>query len=274
MTEWAKTITKVITWIEDNITNDFSRNDLANHAGYSQFYLSRLFRLATGTTIKKYIADRRIYKAALDIKDTNVRIIDIAVKYGFSSQEALTRALKAAYGCTPHALRKNPHLNIPLTQKPVRPFENQKGEDTMSDYLAKSKKIVREFTKTTGFNHKLVCINIVSPAPKKLADFYSKVFNADICEDHGGPNRIEIWLGERNENTVCVVANSDEGFKPQSYNTCQGFEFRVLDADAEYKRILDLGIEIPEPPKNTPWGYRYFHIKDTDGNGIDIVAPL
>lgn len=59
-----------------------------------------------------------------------------------------------------------------------------------------------------------------------------------------------------------------------TYNTCQGFEFRVLDIDAEYKRICDLGIAVEEPPKEVPWGYRFFHIKDPAGNGIDIVAPI
>jgi len=144
----------------------------------------------------------------------------------------------------------------------------------MNDYLTEGKKIMSDFTEKTGFKHKLVGINVVTSDPKKLADFYRKVFNADICEDHGGPNRIEIWIGERNESTVWITANFDKDFQPQTYNTCQGFEFRVLDADAEYKRICDLGVEVKSPPEEVPWGYRFFHIKDPDGNGIDIVAPL
>lgn len=144
----------------------------------------------------------------------------------------------------------------------------------MSDYLERGKEILSNFTKTTGFSRKLVSINIVSSDPKHLAHFYRDILGADICEDHGGPHRIEIWLGERSENTTCIVANFDEGFTPQTFNTCQGFEFRVADADAEYKRIRDLGVVAKEPPKDLPWGYRYFNIKDPDGNGIDIVQAL
>jgi uncharacterized glyoxalase superfamily protein PhnB len=61
---------------------------------------------------------------------------------------------------------------------------------------------------------------------------------------------------------------------PQTYNTCQGFEFRVDNVDAEYERLCALGIEIKEAPQDLSWGYRFFHIKDPDGNGIDIVQKL
>jgi len=122
----------------------------------------------------------------------------------------------------------------------------------------------------------LVLINIVSAEPKKLADFYENVLGADItrCELHGYPQRIEMWFAPRSDNTVCIVANEDKEFKPQTYNACQGFEFRVADADTEYERICTIGIEVKEPPKDLPYGYRFFHIKDPDGNGIDIVQEL
>ena len=276
MTEWYDAINKAKNWIEDNLTDEFTLLDLANQSGYSPFYFSRLFRQIVGMTIKNYITDRRLYRAALDIRDTKERIIDIAIKYGFSSQEALTRAIKSLYGYTPHAFRKNPYLISLSTRTDVSPLENinEKKEYSMNDYLEKSKRIMDDFTKSTGFTRKMVGINIVSSDPKRIADFYKSVLGADICEEHGGPHRIEIWFGERNENTTWITVNYDEGFKPQTFNTCQGFEFRVADAVAEYKRIKALGIEIKEPPKDLPWGCRYFNIKDPDGNGIDIVQAL
>ena len=276
--EWRDAIEKSLSWIEDNMTEEFSLLDLANHAGYSPFYFSRLFRLVVGMTIKKYIADRRLCRAAFDMRDTQERLIDIAIKYGFSSQEAMTRALKTEYGCTPYAFRKNPYLISLPTQMFVSHLENinEKKGLSMNDYLENGKQILDSFTKATGFTRKFVGINIVSSNPERLANFYKEVLGAYIVNDkeHGGPHRIEIWFGERNENTTWITVNYDEGFKPQTYNTCQGFEFRVSDADAEYNRICGLGIEIKEPPKDLPWGYRYFNIKDPDGNGIDIVAAL
>lgn len=142
--------------------------------------------------------------------------------------------------------------------------------------LEKGKRILREFTATTGFTRKLVLINIVSANPVELGEFYSKVLQANVINDtaHGGPDRIEIWFGERDENAVCIAINYQKDYKPAKTTTCQGFEFRVADANAEYKRMLSMGIEIDQAPQDLPWGYRYFHIKDPDGNGIDLVQAL
>ena len=45
MNEWIETIEKALDWIDENITDEFTLLDLANHVGYSTFYFSRLFRL-------------------------------------------------------------------------------------------------------------------------------------------------------------------------------------------------------------------------------------
>jgi len=121
---------------------------------------------------------------------------------------------------------------------------------------------------------KLICINVPTPDTKRFSEFYQKVLGANIDESHGGPNRIEIWFGDKNERTVCIVASQDDKYEKSETTACQGFEFAVQNANEEYERILSLGIEIKESPKDLPWGYRYFNIKDPDGNGIDIVQAL
>lgn len=133
---------------------------------------------------------------------------------------------------------------------------------------------MRDFTAATGFTKKLVLVNIVSANPLRLSQFYHDILDANIVTDHGGPNRIEIWFGEQDERAVCIAVNYQEDYKPAKITACQGFEFRVANANAEYKRMLNLGVEIEQAPQDLPWGYRYFHIKDPDGNGIDIVQAL
>ena len=71
------------------------------------------------------------------LRDTDERIIDIAVKYGFSSQEALTRAFRSLFGCTPAAYRRNPvPVPFPIYKTVIFPEQYQKlhkGELEMSD---------------------------------------------------------------------------------------------------------------------------------------------
>ena len=120
----------------------------------------------------------------------------------------------------------------------------------------------------------LTSINLPTPNARELANFYHKVLGANIDDSHGGPNRIEIWSGDRNEKTVCIVATQDIEYKKAKTTACQGFEFLVDDVDAIYERMQSLEIHTEESPRDLPWGYRFFNIKDPDGNGIDIVQKL
>lgn len=127
----------IINWIEDHLTETPSLLEMADQIGYSPYYCSNRFHDIVGMTIKSYISGRRLAKATLEIRDTNVRILDIAIKYGYSSQEALTRAFVNAYGCTPAAYRKNP-IPVPLSNLQVVFFPEHyinKGEPTMNKTL-------------------------------------------------------------------------------------------------------------------------------------------
>lgn len=113
MYEWHEAVQKMIDWIELHLTEEPTLLEMSRQIGYSPYYCSTQFHRISGVTIKNYVAGRRLARAAIDLRDTGERILDIAVKYGFSSQEALTRAFRSAFGCTPGAYRKKP-VPVPL----------------------------------------------------------------------------------------------------------------------------------------------------------------
>jgi len=126
---------------------------------------------------------------------------------------------------------------------------------------------------------RLKCVNLVSANPERLAEFYRTVLGANTNEFHGRPHRIEMWCGgapgeSPDEGTVLIVVNFDADYTRRPTWACQGVELQVSDVDAEYMRVQALGVDVKESPKDLPWGYRYFHIKDHDGNGIDLVQAL
>lgn len=102
----VKTIENMVDWIEENIKVNPTLEEMSNYVGYSSFYCSEKFHEHVGVTFKKYIANRKISLAALDIKNTKRRVLDIAMEYGFSSQESFTRAFVKAYGYTPKNYRR------------------------------------------------------------------------------------------------------------------------------------------------------------------------
>lgn len=135
--EWNETVQKMIDWIEAHLTENPSLLEMSNQIGYSPYYCSNRFHEIVGMTFKSYVAGRRLVRAALEIRDTKIRILDIAIKYGYSSQEALTRAFMNAFGCTPAAYRNHP-VPIVLSNSKVVCFPEHyesKGEVTMSQLL-------------------------------------------------------------------------------------------------------------------------------------------
>lgn len=137
MFEWNENVQKMINWIEAHLTENPSLLEMSGQIGYSPYYCSNRFHEVVGMTFKSYIAGRRLAMSALEIRDTNARILDIAIKYGYSSQEALTRAFMNAFGCTPAAYRKNPvPINLSIMQVVFFPEHYiKKGESTMNQTL-------------------------------------------------------------------------------------------------------------------------------------------
>lgn len=106
--QWRYSMQEMIDWIELNIENNPTLMDMSKQIGYSPYYCSNLFHRITGMTIKKYLSGRKLCYIATALRDTNRRILDIALQFGFSSQESMTRAFVKAFGCTPKAYRINP----------------------------------------------------------------------------------------------------------------------------------------------------------------------
>lgn len=108
MLEWMFTTKQLIDYIDANAISNPSLTDIAEQVGYSTYHCSEQFHKVAGMTIREYISKRKLYAAAMALQKTQDAIIDIALDCGFSSQQALTRAFRKAFGCSPATYRKNP----------------------------------------------------------------------------------------------------------------------------------------------------------------------
>ncbi len=109
-------IQAAINWIEGNITDDITLQQISDYLGYSRYHTSRKFKEYTGSTLRAYISLRKLSSAAKELRDKNVRIIDIAFKYGFNSQEAFTKSFHKAFEINPGEYVKSKRP-IPLVLK-------------------------------------------------------------------------------------------------------------------------------------------------------------
>lgn len=92
--------------ITQNIKNK-KTEDIAKSLYCSKSSLEKLFRLVTNMSIKDYSLRRRMSCAAKEIKQCpDMSLLDLAIKYGYSSNEAFTRAFVKVWHVTPSEYRK------------------------------------------------------------------------------------------------------------------------------------------------------------------------
>jgi len=98
---------ELITWIEGNIAKRLLLTDVASKSGFSLWYLQRIFKNHTGMTLGLFINRSRMESARKDIISDAGTIADIAIKYGYESQQSFSRAFRRHYGIAPATYRKN-----------------------------------------------------------------------------------------------------------------------------------------------------------------------
>lgn len=125
MSEWNRNIQRIVKEIDlcirEHNDETLTLKRLADKLNYSEFYFSGKFGEISGMRFRDYLRYRKLAFALKQIRDTEDRILDIALEYGFSSHEAFTRAFKEAYGITPSEYRKNPRPVVLRTV--IKPFD-------------------------------------------------------------------------------------------------------------------------------------------------------
>ena len=117
--EWLTSIRTAIDYMEEHLTDNISAQDVADRVYLSPFFLQKGFSLMTGYGIGEYIRNRRLYRAALDLKETDDKVIDIAFRYGYETPESFTKAFSRFHGATPSQVRGGAAIStfLPLTIK-------------------------------------------------------------------------------------------------------------------------------------------------------------
>ncbi|MCU0079781.1 AraC family transcriptional regulator [Extibacter muris] len=117
--EWMQRLNQSIEYIEQHITEELDYEKVAEVAGCPSYYFQQMFLYMTDMTLREYIRRRRLSLAAVELQRDTGRVIDIAVKYGYESPTAFTRAFKSFHGIVPSVLKTE---NVPLRAYPPLQF--------------------------------------------------------------------------------------------------------------------------------------------------------
>lgn len=103
--DWIRDLNTAIKYIEENLTNEISAEEAAKEIHLSSFHFQRMFSLLTGVTLGEYIRNRRLSLAGSELQSQNVKVIDVAMKYGYDAPESFTKAFTRFHGVTPNKAR-------------------------------------------------------------------------------------------------------------------------------------------------------------------------
>lgn len=103
---WIETIENAIRFIEGNISEELTVSRIAAEVNTSAFYFQRGFSMLCGYTVGEYIRLRRLSLAGSELLTSDIKIIDLAMKYGYDSPDSFSKAFTRFHGCTPTDVRK------------------------------------------------------------------------------------------------------------------------------------------------------------------------
>ncbi len=102
---WLANLNGALQYIEDNLAEEIDLKEAARLACCSEYHFSRMFSFLAGIPLSEYIRRRRLTLAAFELQAGDRRIMDLAVKYGYSSADAFSRAFQGLHGVPPSSVK-------------------------------------------------------------------------------------------------------------------------------------------------------------------------
>ena len=134
--DWITGIQKAIDYVEAHITEPIDYEEAAKRAYSSSFHFQRVFSILCGFTLGEYIRWRRLSLAGSELLQSNEKIIDLAMKYGYDTPESFSRAFTRFHGIAPSQAKNNSAVLKSFSRLSVKLILN--GGNTM-DYRVETK---------------------------------------------------------------------------------------------------------------------------------------
>ncbi len=103
--DMVKGMQKAVDFIEEHLGEELDAKEIGAQAYLSAYHFQRLFSMVCGVSLGEYIRSRRLTLAGDEVEQSNAKIIDIALKYGYESPESFSRAFARFHGLSPMAAR-------------------------------------------------------------------------------------------------------------------------------------------------------------------------
>lgn len=126
--EWIERLNGAVNYIEEHLTDEIDIDQAARVACCSTYHFQRMFGYMAGASLAEYVRRRRMSLAAAELQGGE-KVLDVALKYGYSSPTAFNRAFQGVHGVPPSAVKDGAALKAFL---PIRFIITVKGAHEMN----------------------------------------------------------------------------------------------------------------------------------------------
>lgn len=231
------TVRQLLRYVRMNLDGDLSLEALAARAFLAPHHFHRIFRRMTGRGVAGHVRGMRLVRAALDLRLTDRRIIEIAFDAGYENHESFSRAFRREFGMAPREYRAS---------RAAGPVEGGGMKD--QDVVVGLVKIpVTDFARAAAFYRETLGLE---------EEFAVEAYGWGQYRAGGVP--------------LCLyVAGMGGGDGEPGGDT--GIHLAVNDAKALYETLAGRGADIPAGLEEADDGGIFFTVRDPDSNTIKVV---
>jgi len=199
-----------VEYMENHMDESIDIEEVAKVSYSSTFHFQRMFHMLTGSTVAEYIRKRKLTLAAQELAATAIKVLDVALKYGYNTPESFSKAFRKVHGISPSAAREqgtklkaHPRISFQLSLKGEKDMDYRIVERDAFKVVGKGLRV----TTKDGENFKRV--------PKFWQESYQNGVCDKICSICGETPILGICMNDfcNEEFTYMIAAEKPDGFK-------------------------------------------------------------
>ena len=233
-----KSFNNTIDYLETVLDDEIDEKKVTHLSGYSYSMFSRLFSILTETTLSEYLRSRRLTEAAVILRDTDEKIIDVAFKFGYESSDSFGTAFKNFHGFTLSEVRNGKPFKLVSR---VQLALSVRGGRSMNVTIQKKK----AFT-VAGVNEQ----NISSSLCPSIWDKLNEKYSHDELADLGSGQSVGVCHDVKNPSTINYMA----GYVVTDEDKARSMGLDVLKVEEAEYAVVELIGSVPDCIHN---GWKY-----------------
>ncbi len=267
-------ISEAIKYIDAHLNDTLSVQLIAEQFAFSPYYFHRLFTSIVGKSMIAYVRDRRIAYACKMLNETDRKVLDIALDFGYDSAQSFSRTFKSITGMSPMEYRDKKIVPciVPATEL-VKRFTNRlKGGILMNPNMIKKDKMILAGVSGPG--------NETSEIWKRFMKLYEEAPPTDKISNDS--YEVRIFDSTKGKETVfvgCEIKNNCEGYEVLQIPSSEYASFDVYvkegyesenNAMEEWLVSNDKGY-VSKLLEGTLYGIEHYDSRFEEGNDESIV---